>query len=363
MDLSGTSKLGGRIFFISRKWAPAVGGMETYAMRLNQELANRTSVDVVALPGRANGMPPHILSLLSFPFPVLGRLLARRHGIAVLHVADMAIWPLALLAWLVRPAPRVVLSAHGTDVSYHRRPTLRGRLYGAYLKLGSRLLARATVIANSRATAEVLRETGWNRATVVPLATDMEGAPANGCHNGEILFVGRLVERKGCGWFIRNVLPLLPPETRLKVAGTIWDKSERAALGDSRVEFLGSLSGQALIEAYRSSMCVIVPNIELASGEYECFGLVAVEAAAAGGLVIAADCGGLTDAVRDGETGYLAPSGDAEAWRDMIAQVARWGREERQRLLEKSMKIARDYYCWERVTVETIKAYAITQPD
>ncbi len=332
-------------------------------MRLSQELAKQTCVDVVALPGRADGMPPHILSLLSFPFQVLGRLLTRQRSIAVVHVADMAIWPLALLAWFVCPTPRVVLSAHGTDVSYHRRPTLRGTLYGAYLKLGSRLLARATVIANSQATAEVLRETGWNRATVVPLATDMEGAPANGNHNGEILFVGRLVERKGCGWFIRNVLPLLPPETRLKVAGTIWDESERAALDHSRVEFLGSLSGQALIDAYRSSMCVIVPNIEPASGEYEGFGLVAVEAAAAGGLVIAADCGGLTDAVRDGETGYLVPSGDAEAWRDTIRQVGALSPEQRQRFLEKSMKIARDYYCWERVAAETMAAYTVIWSD
>jgi glycosyltransferase involved in cell wall biosynthesis len=45
----------------------------------------------------------------------------------------------------------------------------------------------------------------------------------------------------------------------------------------------------------------------------ESFGLTALEALAAGCAVVAADCGGLPDLVRPGETGLLVPPGDVPA--------------------------------------------------
>lgn len=346
-----------RILFITRKWAPAMGGMETYSMRLTEELAKLAPVEVIALPGRPDGQPPGAVALILFPFTVLRRIMALRDPVDILHIADMAIWPLGLLSFACRGNPRVVLSAHGTDVAYHRRATIRGRLYGAWLKLGSMLLRRATVIANSRATRDVAAETGWHNAAVVPLATDISAPPPDGTHDGTILFAGRLVERKGCGWFIREVLPLLPEELRLKIAGTVWHETERAALDHPRVDFLGNLGGADLVHAYRRALCVVVPNIELPNGEYEGFGLVAVEAAAAGGLVIAADTGGLRDAVVDGVTGLMAPSGDAAEWAAMITATAQREVGQRAAYLENVVIKVRQNYCWQRVARETLSCY------
>jgi glycosyltransferase involved in cell wall biosynthesis len=346
------------ILFVTRKWAPATGGMETYSLRLTEALAAIEPVEVVALPGRANGMPPGGLALLTFPLTVLGRALRRRSAPRVLHLGDMALWPVAALALLWR-GTQVVLSAHGTDVAYPRRRGLRGTLYGAYLALGARLLPRARVIANSRATAEVAAETGWREAAIVPLGTDPAPAePADGLHDGFVLFVGRLVERKGCGWFIREVLPLLPAGTRLVVAGTAWDADERAALQAPGVEFLGPVHGAALTELYRRAKCVVVPNIVVSSGEYEGFGLVAPEAAAAGGLVLAARCGGLTDAVIDGTSGLLVEAGIPAAWRDAIAAVSNWDRAARRRFLCRAQAAAIEHFSWDRVARETFQAYA-----
>jgi glycosyltransferase involved in cell wall biosynthesis len=342
------------ILFVTRKWAPAVGGMETYALRLTQQLAESSPVEVIALPGRADGMPPSALELLGFPFTVLRHWLARKTAPAVLHIGDMALWPLGLLA---RGRVKVVLSAHGTDVSYPRRGGIKGALYGHYLKLGSRLLARAEVIANSHATRDVAAETGWRNAAVVPLATDLRAAPPDGRHNGKILFAGRLIPLKGCAWFIRQVLPLLPEGTRLQVAGTRWNGDEAAALDHPRVEYLGTLDRAELGETYRNAMCVIVPNIVLANGEYEGFGLVAPEAAAAGGLVLAARCGGLSDAVIDGETGLLVEAGNAAAWRDAIVEVSAWDRKTRKAFLDKAMQTAAEHFSWDRVARETLALY------
>lgn len=348
-----------RIVFITRKWAPAVGGMETYSMRLTEALAEIEPVQVVALPGRVDGMPPGLLALFGFPFTVLVALLRRRVMPQVVHVGDMAIWPLGLMAKLLAPRATIVLSAHGTDVSYHRRGGAKGKLYGRYMRLGSRMLRGAITIANSGATRNVAAETGWHVRDVIPLATELRGDLPDGTHNGRLLFVGRLVQLKGCGWFVREVLPLLDDAINLDVAGTGWDETEITVLDHPRVRYLGRLGGTDLIRAYREALCVIVPNIENAKGEYEGFGLVAPEAAACGGLVLAADCGGLTDAVRDGETGILVPTADPRAWAQRISSVLAWSSNYRVDFTENAVEKAHRWFTWDRVAEQTFETYAI----
>jgi glycosyltransferase involved in cell wall biosynthesis len=63
----------------------------------------------------------------------------------------------------------------------------------------------------------------------------------------------------------------------------------------------------------------VQPNVAVL-GDMEGFGLVAIEAAMRGTVVVASDLEGLSDAVQDGVTGDLVASGDAEAW---IAHLGR----------------------------------------
>jgi glycosyltransferase involved in cell wall biosynthesis len=146
---------------------------------------------------------------------------------------------------------------------------------------------------------------------------------------------------------------------RLSVAGTAWHASEAEILDDPRVEFLGPLRQDDLARAYAQAACVIVPNIELANREIEGFGLVACEAAACGGLVLAARTGGLVSAVLEGETGMLVDSGDAPAWRDAILAIASWGRSQRRAFLERAQASAASFYSWHRVANETLDAYGV----
>ncbi len=347
------------ILFITRKWAPASGGMETYSMRLTEALAAaHEPVETIALKGRDNAMPPGALALLLFPFTVIAACLRRTTPPRVIHLGDMALWPLGLLV-LVWPDAALLVPAHGTDVAYHRRGGLRGRLYGAYLRAGARLLGgRTTVIANSRATRDVTAETGWQRIAVVPLASDFaDSGAALPLSPDTILFAGRLVKRKGLSWFVREVLPLLPDHLTLDVAGTVWDANEAQALADPRVRFLGPLPQDELAQRFAAALCVIVPNIETGNGEYEGFGLVAPEAAAAGGVVLAARHGGLTDAVLDGETGILLPTGDAAAWAAQIAAVASWTPEQRAAWCRNAAERSRSFYSWSRVADDTYALY------
>lgn len=340
--------------FVTRKWPPAVGGMETWAYRLAGELSRLGPVRVVALPGRTDGRPPSVIKLLLFPLHVFVSFLAMHPRPAIVHIGDMALWP---IGWCLGMRRHVVISAHGTDVAYPRRRGLKGALYGAYLRLGARVLPGAHVIANSRATAAAAEESGWNVGAIVPLATDMSATPTES-HGRDILFAGRLIRQKGLSWFVREVMPLLPDDMRLKVAGTAWDPAEAAALQNPRVDFLGPLDEPSLSRAFASSLCVVVPNVELPSGEFEGFGLVACEAAACGGVVLAARTGGLTEAVRDGETGVLMPSGEPEAWATAIRQVASWSNDERARFTKQAQAAARKHYAWSRVARDTATVYS-----
>lgn len=345
------------VLFISRKWPPAVGGMETYCVELTRVLASMLPVRVIALPGRQNGAPPQLTALIRFAFSTARAYLTLPEPPRVLHISDLASWPFALLAVMRRPRPIVVISIHGTDVSFHRRKSLKGRLYGAYLRLGAKLLPHARLLANSFATASAASETGWLTSKVIPLATNVDAPAPVDSHDGNLLFVGRLIERKGCLWFVRNVLPLLPEAVGLKVAGPLWDEKEGDALRHPRVTYLGSLSPDELREEYRKALCVVVPNIDPPSGEFEGFGLVAADAAAAGGLVLAAGTGGLLQAIVDGKTGFLVPAGNAKAWATKINEIASWSNDYRADFLIGAWKSARIAFSWRRVAEETTDFY------
>ena len=345
------------ILFVTRKWAPAVGGMETWSHQITAELAKLAPVEVVALPGRSNGLPPGTLALLGFPFTVLRRFFARDRAPDVLHLGDMALWPMGLLARLRGGQTRVVISAHGTDVSYARRQTWRGKVYRSYLKLGARLLQRALVLPNSQATEHAARETGWQHTTVIPLATTMQGKLPSNPPQHHLLFVGRLIPLKGCAWFIRSVLPLLPEGLTLHVAGTVVDPAERAALDHPRVRYLGSLNAEQLAQAYAAAMGVVVPNIELADGTFEGFGLVAIEAAAAGGVVLAANCGGLRQSVIDQTTGFLLPPGQPQDWAAAINDLVSWPQNQRRSFIAGSLTAVETQFRWPRIAALTLAAY------
>ncbi len=79
---------------------------------------------------------------------------------------------------------------------------------------------------------------------------------------------------------------------------------------------LGPLPHPLAIEALRRSLFAVAPSLLP-----ESFGIVALEAAAAGKPAIASDIGGLSDIVADGETGLLVPAGDGGALRAALQRL------------------------------------------
>jgi phosphatidylinositol alpha-1,6-mannosyltransferase len=76
-----------------------------------------------------------------------------------------------------------------------------------------------------------------------------------------------------------------------------------------QVQMLGLVAGDELGPIYAAADTFVFPLVET-HGDVEGFGMVAIEAAAQGTPTVAFDCGGVSDAVAEGTSGYLLDAGD-----------------------------------------------------
>lgn len=130
-----------------------------------------------------------------------------------------------------------------------------------------------------------------------------------------LVFSGRLEWEKG----VQTLLAAMPtvkrrhPGVRLVVAGTgtleeeLRQRARRHRLGSS-VVFAGRLPTAELAGLLGAADVALVPSL------YEPFGLVAVEAAAAGAPLVVSDTGGLRELVEDGVSGLRATPDDTRSW-------------------------------------------------
>lgn len=338
------------LLFVSRKWPPAIGGMETHNHELYKACRERFDVQLFALPGQHNGNPPSATNLLGFSVKTLSCLIFKKYRPNHIYGGDLALWPLIWVAACRNKTAKITISVHGSDISYAFRPGIKSRLYRSYLHIGRRFLRRTNLIANSNATADLTKKMGLENVTVSPLnirrtkhdhpKTDKAAAPY-------LLYTGRLTRAKGLLWFIENVLPDLPSAIHLKIAGPIKETDVKNPVEDNRIEFLGVLSAEQLLPKRREALAVIIPNIDMGLEGFEGFGLAAAEATDDSAVVIAADLFGLKDAVQDGKTGFTLPPSDATAWFEKISQIYEWSERERSNFLEKQEQYVLSWGTWE----------------
>jgi glycosyltransferase involved in cell wall biosynthesis len=135
-----------------------------------------------------------------------------------------------------------------------------------------------------------------------------------------MLFVGRLIERKGAEYAIRAVADLRRQgrAVRLTVIGDGPERTKLVALIEElglrdAVDLAGALPHDAIADHYRTASILLMPAVTDWKGEQEGFGMVLVEAMASDLPVVATRSGGIPDVVTDGVTGLLVPERDAAA--------------------------------------------------
>jgi glycosyltransferase involved in cell wall biosynthesis len=127
-----------------------------------------------------------------------------------------------------------------------------------------------------------------------------------------ILYFGDVTEDKGA-WHLASVYRSLDDPPPLVMVGRNYLEELRDVPG---LHALGPWPHDLAIEALRRSLFAVVPSLWP-----EPFGLVALEAAAAGKAVIASDIGGLMDIVVDGQTGLLVAPNNGPALRQAINRL------------------------------------------
>lgn len=249
-------------------------------------------------------------------------------------------------AWAVAPAARRarvrhLLSIHAADVFLLKRLP-GGRATAA------RIIREATAVFTDSAfiNDEISNLVGFD-ARGIPTTAGVDAAafkatmtPADAKATlgwpavPTILFVGRMVEKKGLPYLVDALPDVLRafPDARLVLAG---DGPERAATEqrirelnlDGRAAFLGPRTHAELKLLYNAADVLAVPSIVDRVGETEGMPTVILEAFAAGCPAVGSRVAGIPEFIHDGRTGYLAEPKDADDLAAALIKALRAGRE------------------------------------
>ena len=316
-------------------------GDETYVENLLRQLprvADDTGLRVAAVTRHPElvprGIEPVILpaSLQELRMAWSLPRLLRRLGPALAHFQYAL--PPAL------PCPAVV-TIH--DVSFQRDRTLMRSKDRAVFRFAVPRAARraARVLTVSERTKRDIVElygVPSERIVVTPNAVDPVFAPGDGRHDGFLLFVGAIQERKN---------PLAAADAaaalgmRLVVAGPEKDSRLARELERRGAELRGYVDKPQLAELYRAAACLVQPS------RYEGFGLPVLEAMASGTPVVAAP-----------EPALVEVAGDAAVFADgdELAGAIRRALAERDRLAAAGLERAKRF-TWEETARRTVEVY------
>ncbi len=166
-------------------------------------------------------------------------------------------------------------------------------------------------IANSQATAQRIRENYGRDSTIVHPPVDVDRfAPSDQIAN-HYLIVSRLAPYKRIDLAVEAFNRLGLP---LKIVGAGVDEARLRRMARANIEFLGHVPQAQLARLMAQCRAFIFPGVED-------FGIVAVEAHAAGRPVIAYAAGGALETVSEGVTGAFFREQTVDALADVIART------------------------------------------
>jgi len=345
--------------------------METAAYRLYTALAAHNDVRLIKWGGSNKLLPIVYFGLLA---QALWYGLTRRPDVIYLQDGIMA-----PLGWIVKGVLRrpTVMTIHGLEVTYQN--ALYRRMVIPYIGRATRLIA----VSNETARIVEQRLPGTHaevifnglddnfydprpRAEQLAVIARETGIPLGNLQKRKLLYTnGRLVTRKGVLWFIQHIAPKLPPNTLYLVSGDGPDRERiqativRLHLED-RVKLLGRVSDEVRQALYNAADIFVMPNIPVAD-DMEGFGLVALEAASCGRMVLAAKLEGIQDAIIDGKNGRLIKPRDAAAWTRAITSELN----ARSISAEAARRFTLQQYSWQRAAsaYEAVMRQAAGQPE
>lgn len=220
----------------------------------------------------------------------------------------------------------LIVTYHGVDITVAARSERQRRARHAGFA------AADAVIAVSQFIAQALRENGCpdEKIRVHSIGIDTEHfAPSDAPRDpATVLFVGRLVEKKGAIHLVRAMAAVRRAvhDARLIIVGEGSERprleAESASLGVP-VEFRGVQPPSAVRALMQRATVLCGPSVVERSGNTEGLGMVFVEAQACGCPVVVSDAGGARESLRHGESGTLVPPADPDALAAALIPILR----------------------------------------
>ena len=344
-----------RVLMITSRFAPSVGGVESYTKGLSQSLLSGGHQVTV--------LTTNVLSIAPLKYSHEPRT-AVVNGINVVRCVG---WP--LVPWIselgvMSPGFFIPFAGQNFDVVHMQSygyPSTIGPLCSPYYSksvkvvtahstpdsllprelldrsIGYRLLRRADAVValTSREAKFLANLVGLGaRIEVIPNGIDValirrcatnisEERHASEAWPRHVIYVGRVAANKGLHVLLQalRLLSRFGERLRLKVIGPDFGEVARLrALSEHlgltpRVDFTGPISEEDIFREMAQAQCLVLPSL---SGEAQ--GRVLLEAMAAGCPVIATAIGGVPETLLNGVAGTLVPPGDPERLAEAIKQ-------------------------------------------
>jgi phosphatidylinositol alpha-mannosyltransferase len=228
----------------------------------------------------------------------------------VLHVHEPLVPGPTLTAVLVKLAP-IVATFHSAGES---------GAYKTFQKLGRPIARRIDVrVAVSADAVELAQRYIGGEYEVLFNGIDLEAysGPIVEQRDNAIFFCGRHEPRKGLGVLLEAV-SLMPGDVRLWIAsdGPETESLKAQYQNDQRIEWLGRISDAEKIDRLRRASLFCAPSLR-----GESFGIVLLEAMAAGTPVVSTDIDGYRNVATDGENALLVEPGNPQALASAMSRI------------------------------------------
>jgi colanic acid/amylovoran biosynthesis glycosyltransferase len=202
----------------------------------------------------------------------------------------------------------LITTFHGSDITQNDKFSYNKKHRGIAFQQSSKIIAVSKFIENK------LLEKGCPQDKIIQhyigIDTDYFSPSGQKSEQPSILFVGRLIEQKGCQFLIQamRIVQERIPEAKLIVAGygSYHDNLVALAKDVKNVSFVGAQNREQVKQLMSCAWLTCLPSIRMERGNEEGMPTVSMESQAMGTPVVAFDTGGVKEGVEHGVTGLLS---------------------------------------------------------
>jgi glycosyltransferase involved in cell wall biosynthesis len=273
-------------------------------------------------------------NLGTVPSPVVDRL-AKEHA-SLIH-AHFGVE--AVEAWPISKALRLpmLVSLHGYDININRDWWEEGhggagqRTYPRrLLELAARPQVHFIAVSDAVRRRAIAYGVPADKISLRHIGVDCKKFAPKGHSISQrarrVLFVGRLVEKKGCEYLINAFAKVqsIVADACLVIVGdgplrnSLEQLAHRLSL---TVEFRGALSSAQVQQEFHLARIFCLPSVTAKNGDAEGFGLVLLEAQASGVPVITSATGGATEGILHGQTGFAVAERDTQSLSTQLVKL------------------------------------------